>query len=249
MSNKIDPEELEELQNQEEKTVEQPEVEEAQEAKEEPVEEPAQAVVADEKEEEKEEKPVKKAGKQLDHIIINQTDDPRARWYVVHTYSGHESRVAISLRQRVETMGLTDKVFEILVPTQEIVQIRSGKKQNVIEKIFPGYMLVKMILEDASWLTVRTTQGITGFVGVGNKPTPISASEVEAIQKFMSMGAPKFKTKFSVGEAVKIIDGPFSDFLGSVESLDEEKGKVRVLVSIFGRETPVELDFLQISKI
>ncbi len=183
------------------------------------------------------------------HILISKTDDPAAKWYVVHTYSGHEVKVATALKQRVETMGQLDKVFEILIPTQEIVQIRSGKKQNVTEKIFPGYMLVKMILDDNSWLIVRTTQGITGFVGVGNKPTPISFSEVEAIQKYMSLGAPKYKAKFSVGEAVKITDGPFVEFLGSIESMDEERGKVRVLVSIFGRETPVELDFLQISKI
>lgn len=183
------------------------------------------------------------------HIIITKSDNPLAKWYVVHTYSGHEAKVANALHQRVETMGQTDKIFEVLIPTQEVIQIRSGKKQNVIEKIFPGYLLAKMILDDASWLTVRTTQGITGFVGVGNKPTPISDAEVETIQKFMSLGAPKFKAKFSVGEAVKITDGPFAEFLGSVESIDEEKGKIRVLVSIFGRETPVELDFLQISKI
>jgi len=119
----------------------------------------------------------------------------------------------------------------------------------VTEKIFPGYMLVKMILDDPSWLTVRTTQGVTGFVGMGNKPTPISNEEVKAIQKFMALEAPKYKAKFSVGEAVKIIDGPFAEFLGSIEAIDEEKGKLRVLVSIFGRETPVELDFLQVAKI
>ncbi|MDP3888573.1 MAG: transcription termination/antitermination protein NusG [bacterium] len=183
------------------------------------------------------------------HIIISKSDDPTAKWFVVHTYSGHEVKVASALRQRVETMGQEGKILEVLIPTQEVVQIRSGKKQTVTEKIFPGYLLVKMILNDASWLTVRTTQGITGFVGVGNKPTPISQSEVEAIQKFMTLGVPKFKAKFSVGEAVKIIDGPFAEFLGSIESIDDERGKVKVLVSIFERETPVELDFLQISKI
>jgi len=119
----------------------------------------------------------------------------------------------------------------------------------VTEKIFPGYMLVKMVVNDQSWLTVRTTQGVTGFVGSGNKPTPISLDEVKIIKDFMSLEAPKFKAKFSVGEAVKIIDGPFADFLGSIDHLDEERGKLRVLVSIFGRETPVELDFLQVKKI
>ncbi len=183
------------------------------------------------------------------HIIIGKSKDKRAHWYVVHTYSGQESRVAQQLKQRVESMGLEDKVLEILIPTQEKIEIRSGEKQKVKEKIFPGYLLVKMVITDQSWLTVRTTAGITGFVGVGNKPTSLEDKEVKAIQKFMKMEAPKFKTKFSVGEAVKIIDGPFADFLGTVETIDETKGKVRVLVSIFGRETPVELDFLQISKI
>lgn len=183
------------------------------------------------------------------HIIIGKSKDKRAHWYVVHTYSGQESRVAHQLKQRVNSLGLEDKILEILIPTQEKIEIRSGEKQKVKEKIFPGYLLVKMILTDQSWLTVRTTAGITGFVGVGSKPTPLEDKEVKAIQKFMKMEAPKFKTKFSVGEAVKIIDGPFADFLGTVENIDETKGKVRVLVSIFGRETPVELDFLQVSKI
>ena len=202
------------------------------------------------KTEEKPEEPKEKEGeKSQNHVIITKSTDPQARWFVVHTHSGYESRVSQALKQRVETMGLTDKILEILIPTQETVQIRSGKKQNVTEKIFPGYLLVKMILDDSSWLTVRTTQGVTGFVGVGNKPTPISNEEVRAIQKFMALEAPKYKAKFSVGEAVKIIDGPFAEFLGSIEAIDEEKGKLRVLVSIFGRETPVELDFLQVSKI
>jgi len=183
------------------------------------------------------------------HIIIGKSKDKRAHWYVVHTYSGQESRVAQQLKQRVKSLGQEDKILEILIPTQEKIEIRSGEKQKIKEKIFPGYLLVKMIITDQSWLTVRTTAGITGFVGVGSKPTPLEDKEVKAIQKFMKMEAPKFKAKFSVGEAIKIIDGPFADFLGTVENIDETKGKVRVLVSIFGRETPVELDFLQISKI
>jgi len=183
------------------------------------------------------------------HLVITKSDDPRAKWFVVHTYSGHESRVMAALAQRAETMKLTDRILEILIPTQEQIQIRSGKKYQATEKIFPGYILVRMILDDNSWLCVRTTQGVTGFVGVGNKPTPISDSEVETIQKFMSMEAPKYRAKFTTGEAVKIIDGPFAEFLGAIDSIDEERGKVRVLVSIFGRETPVELDFLQIKKL
>lgn len=183
------------------------------------------------------------------HIVISETNDPRASWYVVHTASGHEVRVSETLRQRVETMNLGGNIFELLVPTQDRVVIRAGKKATIKEKIFPGYMLIKMILDDPTWLAVRTTPGITGFVGAGNKPTPLSNEEVTNIQKFVSAPAPRFKTKFSVGEAVKITDGPFADFLGTIHEMDEEKGKVKVLVSIFGRETPVELDFLQITKV
>jgi transcriptional antiterminator NusG len=183
------------------------------------------------------------------HIVIGESKDPNTKWYVVHTASGHEVRVSETLRQRVETMSLEGKIFELLVPTQDRVIIRGGKKATVKEKIFPGYLLVKMILDDPTWLAVRTTPGITGFVGAGNKPTPLSDEEVTNIQKFVSAPAPRFKTKFSVGEAVKITDGPFADFLGTIHEMDEEKGKVKVLVSIFGRETPVELDFLQIAKV
>ena len=183
------------------------------------------------------------------HIIIGTTEDPRVSWYVVHTASGHEVRVAETLRQRVESMGLTGKIFELLVPTQDRVVIRGGKKATIKEKIFPGYLLVKMLLDDPTWLAVRTTPGITGFVGAEKAPTPLSEAEVGNIQKFISAPAPRFKTKFSVGEAVKITDGPFADFLGTIHEMDEEKGKVKVLVSIFGRETPVELDFLQITKV
>ncbi len=172
-----------------------------------------------------------------------------AKWYVVHTYSGHENKVATNLKQRIETMKLTGKIFDIIVPTRNIVTVRHGKKEEQKEKIFPGYILVKMVLSDETWLAVRTTQGVTAFVGAGNKPTPISESEVTTILKFMQMEAPKYKASFSVGEAVKIVDGPFADFLGSIDSIDESKGKVKVLVSIFGRETPVELDFLQVSKL
>jgi transcriptional antiterminator NusG len=183
------------------------------------------------------------------HIVINSTDNPDAKWYVVHTTSGYEARVAETLRQRVETMSLEGRIFELLVPTQDRVIIRGGKKATVKEKIFPGYMLVKLLLDDPTWLAVRTTPGITGFVGAGKTPTPLSDSEVFNIQKFVSAPAKRFKTRFTVSEAVKITDGPFSDFLGTINEIDEEKGKVKVLVSIFGRETPVELDLLQIAKV
>jgi transcription termination/antitermination protein NusG len=183
------------------------------------------------------------------HIVINTTENPDAKWYVVHTTSGHEVRVAETLRQRVDTMQLSANVFELLVPTQDRVVIRGGKKATIKEKIFPGYLLVKMILDDPTWVAVRTTPGITGFVGTGKTPTPLSFEEVANIQKFVAKPAKRFKTKFSVTEAVKITDGPFSDFLGTIDKIDEEKGKVNVLVSIFGRETPVELDLLQIAKV
>lgn len=172
-----------------------------------------------------------------------------AKWYVVHTYSGHENKVATNLKQRIDTMKLADKIFEIIVPTRNVVTVKHGKKEEQKEKIFPGYILVKMVLADTSWLAVRTTQGVTAFVGAGNKPTPISDKEVDTILRFMQMEAPKYKASFSVGEAVKIVDGPFADFLGTIDNIDEEKGKIKVLVSIFGRETPVELDFLQVSKL
>lgn len=171
------------------------------------------------------------------------------KWYIVHTYSGHENKVIETLKQRIGSLNLADKIFEMVVPTRDTIVIKAGKKATVKEKIFPGYILVRMILDDPSWLAVRTTPGVTAFVGLGNKPTPISEEEVETILRFMKMEAPKYKTTYSVGEAVKIIDGPFAEFLGSVDSIDEEKGKLKVLVSIFGRETPVELDFLQVSKL
>ena len=183
------------------------------------------------------------------HVIIKDNAPETAKWYVVHTYSGHENRTARTLKTKIESMGLTDFVYEVLIPTQEKIKISKGKKSTIKEKIFPGYMLIKMIVSDDSWLAVRTTQGITGFVGTGNKPTPIAQKEVDAILAFSAQAAPKFQTAFSIGEAVRIIEGPFTDLLGTVRSIDDAKGKVEVLVSIFGRETPVELDFLQVAKI
>lgn len=174
---------------------------------------------------------------------------PGARWYVVHTYSGHENKVAATLKQRIESEHLEKKILEVLVPTQDKIEIRSGKKTTIKEKIFPGYILVKMVLDDTSWLAVRTTQGVTSFVGMGNKPTPISDAEVATIVKFTLEEAPTYKQVFTANDTVKIVDGPFADFIGKVDNVDEERGKVKVLVSIFGRETPVELDFLQVQKI
>jgi transcriptional antiterminator NusG len=180
---------------------------------------------------------------------VKANDESKQQWYIVNAYSGYEKRVANQIIQRTKANNLEAFITEVLVPTHNKIVVSEGKKRTVEEKIFPGYILVRMILNDISWLAVRTTQGVTAFVGTGDKPTPISALEVTAIMKFMALEAPKYKTSFSVGEAVKITDGPFSDFLGTIDSLDEEKGKVKVLVSIFGRETPVELDFLQVAKL
>ncbi|MFA6005021.1 MAG: transcription termination/antitermination protein NusG [Patescibacteria group bacterium] len=174
---------------------------------------------------------------------------PDARWYVVHTQSGYEQKTKKALEERIKTLGFAEQLYEIIIPMRDIITIKQGKKKQVKEKLFPGYILVHMVMNDDSWLVVRTTEGVTGFVGAGNKPTPISEKEVEAILKFASQEAPKFKTKFSTGEAVKIVDGPFTDFLGTISSVDDDQGKVKVLISIFGRETPVDLDFLQIQKI
>ncbi|MBI2599365.1 transcription termination/antitermination factor NusG [Candidatus Daviesbacteria bacterium] len=176
-------------------------------------------------------------------------NNPNAKWYVVHTYSGHENKVAVTLKQRIESEHLEEKILDVLVPMQDKIEIKGGKKVSVKEKIFPGYILVKMVLDDQSWLAVRTTQGVTSFVGMGNKPTPISEAEVQTIVKFTQNEAPVYKQVFEVNDTVKIVDGPFSDFIGKVDNVDGERGKVKVLVSIFGRETPVELDFLQVQKI
>ena len=178
-----------------------------------------------------------------------QIENTNARWYVVHTYSGHENKVVSTLKQRLVSMNLEHKILDLLVPTQEKIEIREGKKVTVHDKIFPGYILVKMELDDETWHAVRSTAGVTSFVGIGNKPTAIPEHDVETIMKFTKMEAPKYKASFSVGEAIKIVDGPFADFLGTVDEINEEKGKVKALISIFGRETPVELDFLQVSKI
>lgn len=180
--------------------------------------------------------------------IVAKAAEANAKWFVIHSQTGHEDRVRNALEQRVKSLGVDDRIFQIVVPTREVVVVKKGKKTKQKERVFPGYILVKMLLDDQTWLVVRTTEGVTGFIGTGQKPTPISEKEVDAIMKFVSQEQPKYKAKFSVGEAVKITDGPFADFLGTIDNIDEEKGKIRVLVSIFDRETPVELDFLQVNK-
>jgi len=169
-------------------------------------------------------------------------------WYVIHCYSGYENKVRHNLEQRIETMGMKDKVFDVVVPTQEEIEVRDGKRRTVERHIFPGYVLVNMQLTEESWFVVRNTPGVTGFVGMGNLPTPLRPEEVAQILKRMEAEAPMVKVSFKVGERVRIIDGPFNDFRGVVAEIDMERTKVRVMVSFFGRETPVELDFLQVEK-
>ncbi len=186
------------------------------------------------------------------HVIYEKNEglEAKAKWYVVHTYSGHELKVAEQLKVRIASMNVEGKIFEVVIPAQDKIQVKKGQKKTVKEKILPGYILIKMIVDDQSWLAVRTTQGVTAFIGsVGKRPTPIPQREVDTIMKFMEVKAPKYKSTFTAGEAVKIVEGPFADFLGTVDHIDETKGKLSVLVSIFGRETPVELDFAQVSKI
>ena len=174
------------------------------------------------------------------------TEEPA--WYVIHCYSGYENKVRHNLEQRIETMGMKDKIFDVVIPTQEEIEVKDGKRRTVERHIFPGYVLVNMQLTEESWYVVRNTPGVTGFVGMGNNPTPLRPEEVAQIVKRMEAEAPTVKVTFKVGERVRIIDGPFNDFRGVVSEIDMERTKVRVMVSFFGRETPVELDFLQVEK-
>ncbi|HCC78208.1 MAG TPA: transcription termination/antitermination protein NusG [Anaerolineae bacterium] len=169
-------------------------------------------------------------------------------WYVIHCYSGYENKVRHNLEQRIETMGMKDKVFDVVVPTEEEIEVRDGKRRTVERHIFPGYVLVNMVLTEESWFVVRNTPGVTGFVGMGQLPTPLRPEEVSQIIKRMEADSPTVKVTFKVGERVRIVDGPFNDFRGLVSEIDMEKNKVRIMVSFFGRETPVELDFLQVEK-
>jgi len=169
-------------------------------------------------------------------------------WYVVHCYSGYENKVRYNLEQRIETMGMKDRIFDVVIPTQEEIEVRDGKRRTVERHVFPGYVLVNMILSEESWYVVRNTPGVTGFVGMGNDPTPLRPEEVQQILRRMEAEAPLVKVTFKIGERVRIVDGPFNDFRGMVSEIDMEKTKVRVMVNFFGRETPVELDFLQVEK-
>jgi transcriptional antiterminator NusG len=171
------------------------------------------------------------------------------KWYVIHTYAGYEEAVAKNLEQRIETFKMQDYIFNVLVPKEKKVKIRSGKRITTEEKIFPGYVFVEMIVNDDSWYVVRNTPQVTGFVGSGITPVPVDEKQMEEIKKRISQEGPEFKLDFEVGDLVKITDGPFKDLEGKLSEVDKEKGKIKVMVSIFGRETPVELDFLQVKKI
>ncbi len=170
-------------------------------------------------------------------------------WYVIHCYSGYENKVRHNLEQRIESMGMKAKIFDVIVPTEEEIEVKDGKRRTVERRVFPGYILVQMIMSEDSWYVVRNTPGVTGFVGMGNTPTPLRPEEVAQILKRMEAEAPKVKVTFKPGQKVRIVDGPFNDFIGTVAEIDMDRAKVRVMVSFFGRETPVELDFLQVEKV
>ena len=170
-------------------------------------------------------------------------------WYALHTYSGYEDNVARNLTQRIESLGYEDRIFNVLVPKEKKIKIKGGQREVFEEKIYPGYVLVEMIVSDDSWYVVRNTPNVTGFIGAGVIPTPLSPEEVEQLLKRTGTEEPKYKFDIAVGDNVKITDGPFKDFDGRVAEVDEERGRVKVLVTMFGRETPVELDFLQVKKI
>ncbi len=180
--------------------------------------------------------------------MAKQTQHHGRAWYVLHTYSGYEDNVARNLRQRIESMDMQDYIFDILVPKEKKIKIKAGKRVTVEERIYPGYVLVDMMVTDASWYVVRNTPNVTGFIGLGTTPTPIDSKEIDALKKRMGVSEPKFKVDVRKGDVVKVVDGPFKNFDGKVEEVDEEKGKLKVFVSLFGRETPVELDFLQVKK-
>lgn len=171
------------------------------------------------------------------------------QWYVVHCYSGQENKVRHNLEQRIASMGMKGHILDVIVPTEEEIEVKEGKRRVIERRVFPGYILVQMILSEDSWYVVRNTPGVTGFVGMGNTPTPLRSEEVGQILRRMEAEAPKIKVTYKQGQKVRIIDGPFNDFIGTVSEIDMDRTKVRVMVSFFGRETPVELDFLQVEKV
>ena len=178
-----------------------------------------------------------------------QVIEQEINWYVIHTYSGYEDAVAKNLKQRIESLSMEDKIFDVIVPKEKKIKIKNGKRKTVEEKIYPGYVLVQMVVTDESWYVVRNTPRVTGFLGAGTTPIPVSAPDMADLMKRMEMGEPEFTIDFEIGATVKVNDGPFKGFEGKVSEIDKERGKIKVLVNMFGRDTPVELDSLQIKKV
>ncbi|MFN2202690.1 MAG: transcription termination/antitermination protein NusG [Caldilineaceae bacterium] len=185
-----------------------------------------------------------------DSIESEQSEDsgPHAEWFVIHSYSGMENKVKKNIEHRTESMGMTEKILEIVVPTETEIEIRKGKRREVEKRVFPGYILVNMIMDEDSWYVVRNSPGVTGFVGMGNKPTPLRSEEVDKIMRRIESDEPRIKVSFQIGEHVRIMSGPFAEFGGTVDEIYPDKGKAKVLVSFFNRETPVEVDFLQLER-
>ena len=181
--------------------------------------------------------------------MAKQTANYGRRWYAIHTYSGYEESVAENLKQRIESMDMEERIFQVLVPKEKKIKIKNGKRKTIEEKIFPGYVLVEMMVTDDSWYVVRNTPSVTGFIGAGTTPTPIAVEEIEALQKRMGVHEPEYALDVVVGDTVRINDGPFKNFEGKISDIDEGRGKLKVLVNMFGRETPIELDFLQVQKV
>ena len=181
--------------------------------------------------------------------MAKQLLEQEKNWYVIHTYSGYEDAVAKNLTQRIESLSMENKIFNVIVPKEKKIKIKNGKRKTVEEKIFPGYVLVEMIVDDESWYVVRNTPRVTGFLGAGTTPIPVSQKDIDDLMKRMDAGEPEFQIDFEIGSAVKVLDGPFKGFEGKVSEIDQARGKIKVLVNMFGRETPVELDFLQVKKI
>ena len=205
--------------------------------------------MAKEKVKEKTEEEVKKKSELISTHFLTLKQSGERNWYVIHTYSGYEEQVADSLRQRIESLGMQEKIFDVVVPKEKQIEIKNGKRKIVEKRIFPGYVLVDMIVTDDSWYVVRNTPNVTGFIGFGVRPTPMSKEEVNRIKKRMGVEEPKYKVDFKLGELVRINDGALKNHEGKVQEINEDKGTVKVLVNMFGRETPVNLDFLQVKKI
>ncbi len=193
-----------------------------------------------------------RAGREPEAAEPEAAEDDGRAWFIVQTYSGYENKVKVSLEQRIKQLDMGDRVFDVVIPTEEEIEIRDGQRRTVSKKLFPGYVLVQMLMGDDSWYVVRNTPGVTGFAGASSddraRPVPLEDEEVSRILRQMDQGTPRINVGFAVGESVRVIDGPFIDFVGQVDDINLDKGKVRVMISMFGRETPVELDFLQVEK-